>query len=192
LTYAFSGGNAGAAELGKAFGVGAALAPVGGALSILAGPLIRALAQPMIAATGRLSRIQIRGSSAWKKAIVKMSRVFLNTNVKYPAVGSTIFGKLLKKIRPDVKWEQHHVFIQQAWSKRGGPNEVFNSVAASEGLRRIGNGLWNLMPIPRSLNGFLGRNPGATQVFATFYYSLATFGPFHTWRLVTAAEATDI
>jgi hypothetical protein len=129
--------------------------------------------------------------SGLEKTLVKMSRILVNTNRSYPSVNSTFFGSLLKRMLPGVQWEQHHVLIQQAWSRAGGPNQLYNNLAANEGLRRIGNGLWNLMPIPASLNGWLGRSPIATQLFATYYYSLVFFGPYHLWELVDAAEEPD-
>ena len=141
LTYAFSGGNATIAELGKSFRVGAVLAPVGGALTALAGPLIRSMATPLIQAVGRMDRITLLGRAGWEKALVKMSRYLLNTNKNYPPVGSTFFGSLLKKILPNVEWQQHHVFIQQAWFRVGSPNQLFEDLVVNRGLQRNGNGL---------------------------------------------------
>jgi hypothetical protein len=71
----------------------------------------------------------------------------------------------------------HHVFIQQAWTS-GGSKTIYSSVTANEGLRRIGNGLINLLPIPRSLNNWLGQagNEWATSMLATIYYSIIVFG----------------
>ncbi|AFY50369.1 RHS repeat-associated core domain protein [Nostoc sp. PCC 7524] len=191
LTFAFSGGNSTLRELGEAFGIGAITAPIGGALTTLAGPLIRSMATPMLAAVGRMQPLTLVGSSGLEKALINMSRILVNTNRSYPSVQSTFYGSLLKKMLPGVQWQQHHVFIQQAWSRSGGPNQIYNNLAANEGLRRIGNGLWNLMPIPASLNGWLGRSPVATQLFATFYYSLVFFGPYHLWELINAAEESE-
>jgi RHS repeat-associated protein len=191
FTYAFSGGNSTIRELGEAFLIGGITAPIGGALSTLARPLIRSMATPMLAAVGRIQPLTLVGGSALEKTLVKMSRILVNTNRSYPSVDSTFYGSLLKRMLPGVRWEQHHVFIQQAWSRSGGPNQLYQNLAANEGLRRIGNGLWNLMPIPASLNGWLGRSPIATQLFATFYYSLVFFGPYHSWELINAAEEPE-
>ncbi len=72
------------------------------------------------------------------------------------------------------------MFVQQAWSRVGSEHQLYANVYANEGLRRVGNGLWNLLPIPASLNGFLGQNNAlgqvATQIFATAYYSIIVFG----------------
>ncbi|HZB46119.1 MAG TPA: hypothetical protein VE360_12775, partial [Pyrinomonadaceae bacterium] len=89
-------------------------------------------------------------------------------------------GRLLQRAFPNVRWEQHHVFIQQAWSRAGGPNQIYDDVLANEGLRRAGNGMWNLLPIPRSLNAALGRSELGTQLFATAYYSIIVYGTAHT------------
>jgi hypothetical protein len=113
--------------------------------------------------------------------VVNMSRWIFNTNNAYPNVASTWLGRMLKKLYPSVKWEQHHVFVQQAWSRAGGPNQVFDDVLENEGLRRLGNGYWNLLPVPRALNAALGANTPQgrfmTNVFATAVYSTIVFGP---------------
>lgn len=188
FTYAFSGGNSTIKELGKAFAIGGVTAPIGGALTTLAAPLVRSMATPLLAAVARMQPLTLVGASTWEKVLVNMSRVMVRTTKTYPSVESTFFGSLLKRMLPGVEWQQHHVFIQQAWSRNGSKLQLYSNVAANEGLRRIGNGLWNLMPIPASLNGWLGSRPVATQVFATFYYSLVFFGPAHLWELVNAAE----
>ncbi len=84
----------------------------------------------------------------------------------------TGLGKILKALFKGIDWEMHHVYIQQAWSRGG----LYDDVMANEGLRRIGNGLWNLLPIPGSLNSLLGRCPEATQLLATAYYSFIVYG----------------
>jgi hypothetical protein len=88
---------------------------------------------------------------------------------------------VLKWAFPKVEWEMHHVFIQQAWSK--GTGQIYDDLLANEGLRRVGNGIWNLMPIPRALNNWLGRSGYvhqlATQLIATAYYSIMVFGGWH-------------
>ena len=95
---------------------------------------------------------------------------------------------------PKIKWEQHHIFIQQAWSRVGSSSQVYDDVLANKWLRRIGNGGWNLMPIQRALNGWLGRpgNEVATQVFATFMYSVAVFGPYQLFEAIEAAESEGV
>lgn len=108
--------------------------------------------------------------------LVNIGRFFFNTNRSYPRVGSTAIGKILQRAFPNVEWEMHHVWIQQAWSRSGGPNQLFDDIAANEGLRRMGNGLWNLLPIPAALNGALGRSVLGTQVFATVYYTIIVHG----------------
>ncbi len=67
------------------------------------------------------------------------------------------------------------MFIQQFWS--GAANGIVPEGAAREGLRRIGNGLWNLLPLPKSLNAWFGRHFFAAELFATAYYAVMTFAP---------------
>lgn len=76
----------------------------------------------------------------------------------------------------------HHVFFQQAWSRAGSARQLFSSVAENEGSKRIENGLWNLLPVPRWLNQALGRSVLGTKLFATAYYSVMLFGPWHTMQ----------
>src|SRR5262249_6499858 len=150
----------------------------------LLAPLARVTLQPLFYILGKMGAIQLTGKSAVAQVLVRISRFFLNTNKNYPRVIDTTLGRLLKRAFPNVEWEMHHVFVQQAWSKVGGPNQLYNSVAANEGLRRVGNGLWNLLPIPKALNAFLGQNNAlgkvATQMFATAYYSIIVYGGEYT------------
>jgi hypothetical protein len=176
LTYAFNFGNVSAKQLWGSFLFGAVTAPVGGLLVKVLGPLLRSSLQPFLRAIGAMNRISLVGRSATEKLLVKMSRILLNTNKHYPSVGSTTLGRILKRAYPNVKWQQHHVFIQQAWSKAGSSHQLYDDVLANEGLRRIGNGVWNLLPIPASLNNWLGKSPLATQIVATVYYSIIVYG----------------
>ncbi len=166
------------------FGVGALTAPVGGLFARLLGPLLRVTVQPILSVLGRMGAIQLTGKTAIGQLLVKISRFFVNTNKHYPKVTDTTLGRLLKRFFPNVEWEMHHVFVQQAWSRATSPHQLYDDVAANEGLRRVGNGLWNLLPIPKSLNGFLGQNNAlgqvATQMFATAYYSIIVYGGAYT------------
>ncbi len=78
----------------------------------------------------------------------------------------------------------HHIFVQQAFSRAGSAAQVFEDVAANEGLRRIGNGLWNLIPIPGVLNNFLGRSVVATGTFAAMYYGAIVYGGYNLFAAV--------
>ncbi len=167
-------------DVGKGVAFGALTAPVGGLFAKVFAPFAKLTIRPLLSLLGRLGRVVLTGKGPTGKLFVKISRFFFNTNVKYPPVKSTFLGRALQRLFPNVQWQQHHVFIQQAWSRSGGPNQIFDSVAANEGLRRVGNGLWNLLPIPASLNQTLGRSVVGTQAFATAYYSILVFGPFHT------------
>jgi hypothetical protein len=168
-------------DLGKDFLIGAAFAPVGGGLVKAFAPVLKGFARSFLPLIGNLSRITLVGKSASEKLITRISRFFLNTNVSYPRVGSTLIGKLLKLSFPKVQWEMHHVWIQQAWSRVGSSQQIYGNLLANQGLKRIANGLWNLLPIPRGLNNYLGSRPYATELFATAYYSMITFGASQTF-----------
>ncbi|HEU4768602.1 MAG TPA: RHS repeat-associated core domain-containing protein [Pyrinomonadaceae bacterium] len=166
------------------FGVGALTAPVGGLFARLLAPLVRVTVQPILAILGRMGALQLTGKTAVGQLLVKISRFLFNTNKHHPKVTDTFLGRLLKRVFPNVEWEMHHVYVQQAWSRVGSSHQLYDDVAANEGLRRIGNGLWNLLPIPKSLNAFLGQNNAigqvATQMFATAYYSIIVYGGAYT------------
>jgi RHS repeat-associated protein len=167
-------------EFGQDFAIGAIFAPVGGVFARIFGPLIRLTMRPILRIIGRLQPIVAQGvnQTGVRRLLVNISRLFLNTNKTYPPVDSTLLGRAFKRLFGRwLDFEQHHIFIQQAWSRIGSPNQVYNDLLANEGLRRIGNGLLNLLPIPRAMNQFLGRSPLATNLFATAYYSILVFGP---------------
>jgi fibro-slime domain-containing protein/RHS repeat-associated protein len=175
-------------DAARDFGVGALTAPVGGLLSRLMAPLVKSTIGPLIGVLGELEPIMLRGRGPVGKMLVNISRFFFNTNRSYPRVGATAIGKILRRAFPNVEWEMHHVWIQQAWSRAGGPNQLFDDIAANEGLRRMGNGLWNLLPIPAALNGALGRSPLGTQVFATVYYTIIVHGISNAASLVIGED----
>ena len=172
----FQGETIAAKDLWQDFAVGAITAPVGGLFVRAFAPLIKATLRPVLIALGSMPRVTLVGRPVMERFLVRVSRIFVNTNRHHPPVSSTFLGRLLKRAFPRVRWEQHHVFIQQAWSRAGSPRQLYDDVLANEGLRRVGNGLLNLLPIPASLNGLLGRNPFATQILATAYYSVLVFG----------------
>jgi len=155
--------------------------PVGGAISRVLGTFLKPVLRRLLQVIGRMNRTTLVGAKGIERVAIKFQRLFVNTNKTYPPVRGTFLGRLLQRAFPKVRWEQHHVFIQQAWSRVGGPNQVFKDLSATEGLRRVGNGLWNLLPIPRSVNSYLGRTPLGTEMFATAYYSILVYGPFHTF-----------
>jgi RHS repeat-associated protein len=167
-------------ESKTAFAVGAITAPIGGfAFKFVGkalGPVVQQAFQPLARIIGSMDRQLLVGRSGVDRLLVQMSRFFVNSTRSYPKVTSTALGRTLQTLFPSVDWEMHHVLIQQAWSKAGGPNQIYDDLVANEGLRRLGNGLWNLLPIPRSLNGFLGRSPAASALFATAYYGLVAYG----------------
>jgi RHS repeat-associated protein len=182
-------------DVGRDFVVGAAFAPAGGIVAQVFGPVLKGLAAPVLRAVARVKPLVLTGRRGWERLMISMSRTLFRTTKGYPSVQSTLIGQALRFVFPNVKWEQHHIFIQQASSRGGSASQVYTDVLANEGLRRIGNGGWNLMPIPRSLNGWLGQpgNEVATQVFATFIYSVAVFGPMQLFDSIenTASESNQ-
>jgi hypothetical protein len=134
--------------------------------------------------------LSLAGKAGWERVLIKMSRVLVNTNRHYPRIGDTSLGRFLQRYVPQIEWQNHHVFIQQAWMKAG-KSQLYTNVLANEGLRRIGNGLWNLLPIPAELNRWFYRSPMAAQVFATIYYSALAFSPFHVANFVSSLDAGD-
>jgi hypothetical protein len=179
----FKGQSTTPSELWGSFAVGAVTAPVGGLLVKAFAPLIRATLEPLLVTLGEMAPVVLTGSkTAFEKFLIRVSRIFVNTNQRYPSVVSTPVGRVLKMAFPKVEWEMHHVFIQQCWSRVGSSSQLYGDLVANEGLRRIGNGLWNLLPIPAAINSWLGRppvGPVATQMLATFYYSVIVFGSAH-------------
>lgn len=166
---------------------GALTAPIGGVFSKVALRLLKPIAPRLLMAIGNAGAIMLRGRGPVARMLVRISRLVLNTNRQPPGISSNFIGRLLKKWLPSFSWEAHHVVIQQAWT--GGANLLPAKVAANEGLRRLGNGLWNLAPIPRFLNSFLGstefRREFFTPIFATIWYSMLFFGPWQTVRAIS-------
>jgi RHS repeat-associated protein len=179
----FTGQSITVNDLWQSFVIGGLTAPVGGFLVRAFAPLIRASLQPMLAALGALRPLSLVGRSGFQAWLVRVSRWFFNTNQHHPPVTSTTLGKVLKWAFPNVKWEQSHIFIQQAWTSARSGEQIYNNLLANEGLRRLGNGIWNLLPLPRSLNNWLGHqtvvSQFATQMVATAYYSIIVFGGWH-------------
>ncbi len=90
-------------------------------------------------------------------------------------MGNTIIGRIFQKLFPNVDFEMHHIFVRQSWSRVGAPNQIYDDLLANRGLQRLGNGLWNLLPIPKGLHGML-HGPAGDALFATVFYGLVTFG----------------
>ena len=102
---------------------------------------------------------------------VRLQRTLVTATKRHASVGSSPIGRLLQRI-PGLELEQGHVFLQQRWWRAGGPTQWYpGNAAANLGLRRLGNAGWNLMPMPRSLNRWLGSRP-----WASFGYGLGTAG----------------
>jgi RHS repeat-associated protein len=175
----FSGTPITLSDLWQSFAIGALTAPVGGFIVRVFAPLIRASLAPLLSAIGAMPRITLVGRAGFSSWLVKVSRWFVNTNRHYPSVDSTLLGRIMKRAFPNIEWQMHHVYIQQAWSRVGSAAQIYDDVLANEGLRRIGNGLWNLFPIPAAMNNWLGSHLFATHMLATAYYSIMVFGGWH-------------
>jgi len=76
----------------------------------------------------------------------------------------------------------HHIWIKQAWS-RIGPNQLYDDVLANEGLRRFGNGFWNLIPLPHAVHSFITIHPIAAPLFASTVYVLVANAHEH-WGII--------
>ncbi len=112
---------------------------------------------------GPLSRLGQSTSLPFRTPLtlkVRLSRFFATATRMHVGVGDTPVGRVLQRAFPRINWEQGHVFIQRRWFRSGGPTQWYpaNGIA-NLGLRRLGNGGWNLLPMPRSLNSVLGRHP---------------------------------
>ncbi len=79
------------------------------------------------------------------------------------------YGRLVRRIFSNVDWEVHHLALQQRFYR--GSNLWFpqNSLEL-RGLQRLGDAGWNLLPIPRTLNRYLGNHPILTAAFAAGVY----------------------
>jgi RHS repeat-associated protein len=161
----------------KDFAVGAVTAPVGGFVTKAFAPVFRGMLQPVMRGIGNLDRISLQGTAGLERWAIQTSRAFVTTNNTYPSVTSTYLGRLLVRMFPKVEWEMHHIFVQQSWYNGAPANRIYQDLVANRGLQRIGDALWNLMPLPASAHAVLSSNPIARQVLATAYYSLIVFGP---------------
>ncbi len=83
----------------------------------------------------------------------------------------------MKRGWPEIPWDQHHAFVAQALSRTGGPNQLYDDILANDGLRRVGNGLWNLLPLPRSVHQWIHASEIGRQVLAIIYYAIIAYGP---------------
>ena len=95
-------------------------------------------------------------------ASVEASRFFATATKSYVRIRDTYVGKVLQNVPGlrNVRWEQGHTFIQNRWFRSGGPTQWYPSnKLANIGLMRIGNAGWNLTPMPRAMNFYLGQHP---------------------------------
>lgn len=168
-------------QVGIDAGIGALTVPVGGLLGAgiakVMAPVAKLFLTPIFRMIGSIPPQVLTGSkSSAHRILIKMSRFFFRTTKTYPSVQSTPTGRFLKQFFPHFDWEMHHIIIQQAWSKVGGNYQIFaDDIFANEGLRRLGNGLWNLLPIPASLNSAF-RNEWLAGLFASLYYGTCVYG----------------
>ena len=171
-------GNVNWQEVRNSFGAGAAKSLIGGAalkaVWRVMGPVVRNWVTPYIQRIGDMDRIVMTGRSGVEHLLIRMSRFFINTNARHPKVGETLLGRFLQRTVGG-KWEMHHRFISRAMSRQGGPNAMFDDVMANEGLKRIGNGLWNLVPLPKSIHSFYHAHEAVSnQVIAGIYAGLTS------------------
>ena len=99
---------------------------------------------------------------------IRSQRTLATATKSYPGVGSSPVGGLVQRASGlrRIKLEQGHVFVQQRWFRPRSPSQWYpGNDLANLGLRRVGNAGWNLMPMPRALNRWLGRHPWASFGF---------------------------
>ncbi|WMS89223.1 putative Ig domain-containing protein [Pleionea litopenaei] len=131
--------------------------------------------RPVFRAAGRLSLQNARGRSL--TSFDKFKRFFMSPTRSHPNVNWGPIGRFLKKAFPNVRWEQHHVAIQARWFRPGGPSQWYpHDRLANLGLQRLGNAGFNLMAIPRGLNGALGRSAWGTAGLAIGSYGTVAYG----------------
>ncbi len=161
------------------FLIGGVTAPIGGVFPKVFFRLFRGRFIRLLEIVGNMPRLTLYRGPAFRRLLIRISRFFVNTNRAHPPVQARFVGRFMMRVSnrffPNVRWEHHHVFIQQFWSRAA--NGIVPEGAAREGLRRIGNGLWNLLPIPKSLNAWFSRHFFAAELFATAYYAVMTFAP---------------
>jgi len=99
---------------------------------------------------------------------VRLSRLFLTRTQGYAGVeDSPLMAALLRRF-PALRewdWEQGHWAIQQKWFREGSPNAWYTMRQEIQGLRRVGNAGWNLLPMPRALNQYLATHPNVALSF---------------------------
>ena len=138
----------------------------------------REILRPVFQRLGGLERAVQPGQRL--TTLDKARRFFLQDTASYPGVSYGPTGSFLKTRLPQFQWEQHHAFLQRKWIRKGGPSQWYpGDRLAQEGLQRVTDAGWNLMPIPRRLNQALGRSPLGTTLFGggvigTGVYSLST------------------
>ena len=130
--------------------------------------------RPLFRAVGRLPLRQARGRKI--NSVDKFKRFFVSPNKTHPRVDWGPMGKFLKKAFPNTRWEQHHVGIQAKWFRQGSPSQWYpRDALANRGLQRLGNAGFNLMAIPRGLNGALGRSGLGTAGLAIGSYGIVAY-----------------
>jgi hypothetical protein len=141
--------------------------PAGGALS-RPSRMARVVLEPVMERVGQLPRVSARGRSLRLSDYAR--RFVVQDTLSHPGVGDGRYafaGKALKRLFPQIELDQHHWAIQARWFRAGSPSQWYpNNPLANAGLQRLGNAGWNLVPIPRGLNGLLGRSPWGTAGFA--------------------------
>ncbi len=122
----------------------------------------------------------------------KLLRFFKAQTQSHPRVSQTSFGRLLQRFCSNIRWQQHHVGIQQSWSRAGGPNQWYpNDALANAGLKALGNAGFNLLSIPAGLNNALGKSALGTFSFATATYSTVLGGVIYIYKKITGGLTYD-
>jgi hypothetical protein len=119
----------------------------------------RSALEPLVERVGHMTSLPYRQRLTLG---ARLQRLFVTATARHPALGSSPIGGMLQRI-PLVRrlhWEHGHTFIQRRWFRAGTPTQWYpTNAAANLGLRRLGNAGWNLTPMPRAMNRYLGSHP---------------------------------
>jgi RHS repeat-associated protein len=116
-----------------------------------------------------LKEASSQGVGSGTKLVTKLQRFFVQDLKNYNPDASTIYRVLRQHFQISTKkgsqsmFEMHHWLIQHGWY--GGSNPVSNQFVR-RALQKLGDGGWNLIPLPAPINNALGKSGLATMSFA--------------------------
>ena len=101
-----------------------------------------------------------------------LRRFFVQDTSRHPGVTYSWGGRFVNWLWEEVlhgdlvlgKLQQGHIFLQQSWSKVGGPFQQYASADATAGLKRLADAGWNVFPLPAKINNWLGRTSMPSRI----------------------------